>query len=175
MTVDFDIIDPKLLEEDDHIVAYLKGKMSQEEEQEFLKQLKENPELKKKAIVMARLVKGLKEVGTEQDKNTQDAFLASTEEDVGTIVKDIIQSPDVTNTDDKITDEPTDEDNDKPYVFPLRKVAGWLSIAASVILIMWLGIGYNSYRNTTGLGKQYGQVFSASMIARGGNVPTETE
>jgi len=175
MTIDFDKIDPKLLEEDDRIVAYLKGQMSQQEEQEFLKLLKENPELKEKAIATARLVKGLKEVGAEQDKETQDAFLASTEENVETIAKSIIQGPDVTITDDTTTDEPTGEDNDKPNVFPLRKVAGWLSIAASVILIVWLGIGYNNYKHTTGLGDKYYEAFPSSMIDRGGDLSTDAE
>lgn len=68
MIQDIDNIDPKLLDEDDRIVAYLKGKMSEEEVQNFMKELEENPELKEKAIAVARLVKGLKEVGTEQDK-----------------------------------------------------------------------------------------------------------
>ena len=68
MNTDINNIDPKLLEEDDRIVAYLKGQMSEEEEQSFLKELEDNPELKGKAISIARLVKGMKQVGSEQDK-----------------------------------------------------------------------------------------------------------
>lgn len=151
MTIDFDNTDSRLLDEDDRIVAYLKGQLTEEEEQEFLKQLKENPELKEKAIVTARLVKGLKEVGAEQDKETIGAFLASSEQDIEAITKK------------------------SANVITLRKATGWLSIAASVILIVWLGVGYNSYRNTTGLGDEYGKAFSASMISRGGDSSTDVE
>ena len=68
MKLDINNIDSRLLEEDDRIASYLKGQMSGEEEQAFLQELEENPDLKERAIIMARLVKGLKEVGTAQDK-----------------------------------------------------------------------------------------------------------
>ena len=70
MKLDINNIDSRLLEEDDRIASYLKGQMSGEEEQAFLQELEENPDLKERAIIMARLVKGLKEVGTAQDKET---------------------------------------------------------------------------------------------------------
>ena len=45
MIKDINNIDPKLLEEDDRIVAYLKGQMTVEEEQQFMKDLENNPDL----------------------------------------------------------------------------------------------------------------------------------
>ena len=60
MKLDINNIDSRLLEEDDRIASYLKGQMSGEEEQAFLQELEENPDLKERAIIMARLVKGLK-------------------------------------------------------------------------------------------------------------------
>ena len=51
MIDDTNNIDPKLLEEDDRISAYIKGQLSAEEEQLFLKELEDNPEMKEKAIV----------------------------------------------------------------------------------------------------------------------------
>ena len=44
MIKDINNIDPRLLEEDDRIVAYLKGQMNAEEEQQFLKELENNPQ-----------------------------------------------------------------------------------------------------------------------------------
>lgn len=237
MNTDINNIDPKLLEEDDRIVAYLKGQMSAEEEQQFLKDLENDPELKERAIIMARLVKGLKEVGAEQDRDFQSAFLASSEQEVETAIKDALQkedsisSPEVaaaeasfyeqgviaalrrsdqttreievlreltqrefeqieliiqrefeqlrllthrefediglliqeeakesrqTQTQEQAQIESIDQPKSKQKT--LRGTAKWLSIAASLICIVWLGLTYNSYKNTTGLGNQYDNV-----------------
>ena len=160
MNTDINNIDPILLEEDDRIVAFLRGQMSAEEEQEFLKELEKNPELKEKAIIIARLVKGLKEVGSEQDQNIQDAILASSEQDVETAIKNAMQA----------------KDDDTPAkVISIRKTAKWLSIAASIICIVWLGFTYNSYRSTTALGNQYDDAFSSDMVVRGQETQSEAE
>lgn len=82
MIKDINIKDQIPYGEYDRIVVYLKGKMSQEEEGKFLKDLEENAKLKENAIIIARLVKGLKEVGREKDRKIMDAFLASNVEDV---------------------------------------------------------------------------------------------
>ena len=83
MEVDINKIENRLLEEDDSIASYLKGQMSGEEEQSFLQELAEKPDLKERAIIMARLIKGLKEVGTAQDKETIGAILASNKQGGG--------------------------------------------------------------------------------------------
>ena len=166
MIQDIDNIVPKLLEEDDRIVAYLKGKMSEEEEQQFMKELKENPELKAKAIAVARLVKGLKEVGTEQDKKTQDAFLAFSDEWVETAVKQAI------NTQEK---EPAEAETKKTKTISIYRTATWLSIAASLICIIWLGLTYNNYRKTTGLGDEYVDAFDTGIFVRGEENTGEAE
>ena len=155
-------IDPKLLEEDDRIEAYLKGQMSAEEEQKFMKELNDNPELKQKAIVTARLVKGLKQVGAAQDKDTKGAFLASGTESVQRAVERAIHAEEVTATTSART-------------VSIRRTSTWLSIAASLMFIVWLGFEYNNYRNTTGLGEKYGNVFTSSMIVRGDDSPSDAE
>ncbi len=155
-------IAPKLLEEDDRIVAYLKGQMSAEEEQQFMKKLNDNPELKQKAIVTARLVKGLKQVGAAQDKETKGAFLASSTEGVQSAVEKAIHTEEVSATTSART-------------VSIRRTSTWLSIAASLIFIVWLGFEYNDYRSTTGLGEEYGNAFSSSMIIRGAESPTDAE
>lgn len=188
MIQDIDNIDPKLLEEDDRIVAYLKGKMSEEEEQQFMKELKENPELKEKAIAVARLVKGLKEVGTEQDKKTQDAFLASSDEGVETAAKQAIHAITMQEkamqevafqkrqeAEVSVAEEEKRSKTKKTKTFSIRRTATWLSIAASLICIIWLGLTYNNYRKTTGLGDEYADAFDTGIFVRGEESPGEAE
>ncbi len=178
-------IDPRFLEEDERIVSFLKGKMSAEEEQKFMEDLDANPELKQKTIVTARLVKGLKEVGTLRDREMVDAFLASTERGVDFAVTaashianfaDVQESACYSLTD---SDEWPREVEEKPAAclekevpnrkkaVPARKWLKWLSIAASLAAVVWLGMEYGMYKTTTGLGEQYGNAFTSSMIVRG--------
>lgn len=160
MSIDINTIDPKLLEEDDRIVAYLKGQMSAEEEQKFLEEVEHDPELKEKAITLARLVKGLKEVGTEQDREIQRVILASSKQDIEAATQNATEVPVAAS---------------KTPVISLSQAAKWLSIAASLICIVWLGFTYNEYRHTTALGNQYDEVFSSGMIVRGQETQTEAE
>lgn len=159
MIKDINTIDPKLLEEDDRIAAYIKGQLSAEEEQLFLKELEDNPELKEKAIVTARLVKGLKQVGDEHEKDIRGVFLASSEQGVETVTKQITRQ--------------------RAKTIPIRKVSAWIAVAASVVCIVWLGIDYTSYKHTTGLGEEYSDVFlsdiSSGAIARGSNSHNEAQ
>ena len=142
-------IDETLLLEDEKIVRYLKGKMTAEEEQEFMLELESNEELKSKAITTARLVKGMKEVGTANDEELKGEFLAADADEVGVVAKDASVAK-------------------KANVISWRRTVTWLSAAASVALLIWAGIGYNDYRTTTGLGEQYAIVFTSSQLTRGG-------
>lgn len=185
MIKDINNIDPKLLEEDDRIVAYLKGQMSSEEEQQFLNELEDNPELKEKAIVTARLVKGLKQVGSEEDKNIRGAFLASSEQGVEAVAQEVTQmeSAAIEAEEDAIYAEQERtgtyyrkvEPETRAKTKPIRRVSSWLAIAASLIGVVWLGIGYYNYQHTTGLGEEFGGAFPSSMIVRGADTPSEAE
>ena len=160
MNIDFNNIDSKLLKEDDRIVAYLKGKMSAEEEIEFLKELEDNQELRERAIATARLVKGLKDVGSEQDSDIQRVILASSKQDIEAATKKATEVPIAAS---------------KTHIITLSQAAKWMSIAASLICIVWLGFTYNSYRNTITLGNQYDDAFTSGMIVRGQETQTEAE
>ena len=159
MIKDTNNIDSKLLEEDNRIAAYIKGQLSVEEEELFMKELEENPELKEKAIVTARLVKGLNQVGEEQDKNVRGAFLASSEQGVESMAKQVTHQ--------------------RAKTIPIRKASSWIAVAASVICIVWLGITYNDYKHTTGLGEEYANAFtfpsSSDTFERGAGSPTEVQ
>lgn len=149
MNTENKIIDSMSLDEEERIIAYLKGKMSVDEESIFIKELNENPELRSKAISIARLIKGMKKIGKVQDQSIKEALLSSTNDDIQNIVRKTISSKKQTN------------------VVSMRKVSAWFSIAASVIFIIWVGIGYNDYKKTTGLAEEYGNLFEVSMITRG--------
>lgn len=163
MNIDINNIDPKLLEEDDRIVAYLKGQMSAEEEQKFLEKVEHDPELKEKAVTLARLVKGLKEVGIEQDRDIQRVVLASSKQDLELATKN------ATRDDFEVAGVP------RTKAISISKTTKWLSIAASLICIVWFGLSYNSYRNTIALGDQYDDLFNTGMIVRGQETQTEVE
>ena len=163
MEVDINKIENRLLEEDDRIESYLKGQMSGEEDQAFLRELEEKPEMKERAIIMARLIKGLKEVGTAQDRETIGAILASNKQSVEYATKNAFL-------------EATVAQPATTKVFSMRKPAAWLSIAASLVFIVWLGIGYNDYRNITGLGEEYGNSsFTTEIVSRGSATSSDAE
>ena len=48
-------------------------------------------------------------------------------------------------------------------------------MAASVALIVWAGIGYKDYRQTTSLGEQYATTFSFDQLTRGAGEHSEAE
>ena len=155
MEKELDKIDPALLEQDDRITLYLKGKMTPQEEQALIQELENNPELKARAIALARLVKGMKEVGKTRDEDVIGAILAADENDVKSLAR---------NTTTR-----------KANVVPMRTMAKWLSMAASILLVVWLGIGYHDYRTTTSLGEEYGSQFTTSQLSRGAEEPTEVD
>lgn len=152
----FNNIDETLLLEDERIVRYLKGKMTAEEEQEFMQELDSNEELKSKAIATARLVKGMKEAGSARDEEIADEMLASESNEITSIAKQVVHEK-------------------KTKIISFRKAATWLSAAASVALLVWGGFSFNNYRKTTGLGEEYSTVFSSSKFMRGGEDNAEIE
>ena len=150
-------INDALLLEDERIVNYLKGRMTAEEEHAFIEELKTNPEFKSKAVAMARMVKGMKEVGKQIDEETTNSILASNQSEIEDIATDVSRG------------------HRKGKVFSFRKAASWLSMAASVALIVWAGIGYKDYRQTTSLGEQYATTFSFDQLTRGAGEHSEAE
>lgn len=150
-------INDALLLEDERIVNYIKGRMTTEEENAFIEELKTNQELKSKAVAMARMVKGMKEVGKKMDEETTNSILASNHSEIEDIATDVSRG------------------HRKGKVISLRKAASWLSMAASVALIVWAGIGYKDYRQTTSLGEQYATTFSFEQQTRGAGEHTDAE
>lgn len=190
-TIDINNIDPLLLNEDDRITAYLKGQMTIEEENAFMEDLQENPLLKEKAIAMARLIKSMKEVGAQQDDEINNVFLSANERIIKQAAFDAIEKKTDwrKNRNAAISASNSELYNDAeasvseirevgPQNYkkriPLTRVVSWLSIAASLFLILWVGIGYNDYHKTTRLAEEYENVFGSPIISRGAQ-SSETE
>jgi hypothetical protein len=167
---DINIIDSMHLEEDDRITAYLKGQMTKDEENQFLSDLEKNPELKEKAIVTARLVKGLKQVGAEQDKDFRGAFLASGKQGVEAVARKVTR-----DESQAISAEQEQPAAASARPIPLRRISSWVAIAASIIFVVRVGFVYNEYRVTTGLGKEYcNNIFSEQEFSRGASKGAES-
>lgn len=190
-TIDINNNDPLLLNEDDRITAYLKGQMTVDEENAFMKDLQENPLLKEKAIAMARLIKSMKEVGAQQDDEINNVFLSANEKTVKQATFDAIEkktdwrknrnaaitasnSELYNDTEASVSEKREAEPHNNKKRIPFTKVVSWLSIAASLFLIVWVGIGYNDYSKTTRLAEEYENVFESPIISRGAQT-SETE
>lgn len=134
------------LQQEDKILSFLQGKMTQEEESAFTEELEKDPDLKVKAISMARLAKGLFQVGEERDKILKEAMLSVDEETVRNIAK--------RTTKNTVSSKKSSKFN----------VATLLSLAASILLIVYLGFSYNDYRKTVALGEQYATAYETSPM-----------
>ena len=144
------------LQQEDKILSFLQGKMTQEEESSFIEELEKDPDLKVKAISMARLAKGLSQVGEERDKILKEAMLSVDEETVRNLAKQ--------TTKNTVSSKKSSKFN----------VATLLSLAASILLIVYLGFSYNDYRKTVALGDQYAKAYETSTI-RGDEMPEVTQ
>ena len=74
------------IEEDERIVRYLQGKMTDEEEKSFFEELSNDADLRERAIIQARMIKGMKQIDAEiegfhnnsVDKGTNKVYSLST-------------------------------------------------------------------------------------------------
>lgn len=156
MNIKDDIIDPTILQEDDDILSYLKGEMSEDDELAFVERLKKDKALKERAVSIARLTKGLNKVGTDQDREIKTAMLASSEKDIAFIASSVS----------------TQQKKSNPFI---RKAPVWMSIAASFALIIWSGVGFYNYQYNMGLADEYANAFGSSLISRGSDDNSATE
>ena len=143
------------LQQEDRILFYLQGKMTQEEESAFIEELEKDPDLKAKAISIARLAKGVSQVGEERDKILKEAMLSVDEDTVRNIAKQATENTRPTEKSSKF------------------KFATLLSMAAAILLIVYLGLSYNDYRETVALGEQYATAYETSTMR--GDVKPEVE
>lgn len=126
-----------ILDRDERISRYLKGLMSIQEETKFLADMESNEQLKQDAIAQARLVKGMAQVDYE-------------------LIQELKNAPKA-----KLTSSL------RPPRIIFRKPVTWLSVAASVLVLLFAGYKGYDYYDTTRLGMKYATAFPMETLVRG--------
>ena len=131
------IVQRKDLLNDERISRFMQGMMEPEEESAFMEELKNNADLRNQAIIQARLVKGMKQV----DEELKNALRETDEQVIRNIANEAVGKK--------------------------KKSTRWLAIAASVVVIFFVGFKSYDYYDTTSLGREYANMFPVSTIIRG--------
>ena len=131
------IVPDKDLRNDDLIDRFIQGQMDENEEKTFLEELNRNEELRERAILHARLVKGMAQVDDEIIEAYSEAEVSS-KNNKATVVS-----------------------------IGKKHSARWLAIAASIVFIVFVGFKSYDYYDTTSLGREYANTFPVSTIVRG--------
>ena len=140
------IVPDKDLRNDDLIDRFMQGQMDENEEKAFLEELNQNEELRERAILHARLVKGMAQVDDEIIEAYSEAEVSS-KNNKATVVS-----------------------------MGKKHSARWLAIAASIVFIVFVGFKSYDYYDTTSLGREYANTFPVSTIVRGEtNADIDTE
>ena len=140
------IVPDKDLRNDDLIDRFIQGQMDENEEKTFLEELNRNEELRERAILHARLVKGMAQVDDEIIEAYSEAEVSS-KNNKATVVS-----------------------------IGKKHSARWLAIAASIVFIVFVGFKSYDYYDTTSLGREYANTFPVSTIVRGEtNADIDTE
>jgi len=136
----------KDLRNDDFIDRFIQGQMDENEEKAFLEELNQNEELRERAILHARLVKGMAQVDDE-------------------IIEAYSEAED-SSKNNKATVVSIDK----------KHSARWLAIAASIVFIVFVGFKSYDYYDTISLGRKFANTFPTSTIIRGEtNAGVDTE
>lgn len=137
----------KYISDDDKICRYLQGNMSKSEETEFIEAIESDNVFRQNAITQARLIKGMRDA----DMELINAFKDTDTAEIESIGRDK-DNPSLTNV-----------------MFQKLKLSfiKWLSIAATIAIILVGGYKGYDYYATTRLGMQYASTFPMSSITRG--------
>ena len=140
------IVPDKDLRNDDIIDRFIQGQMDENEEKAFLEELNQNEDLRERAILHARLVKGMAQVDDE-------------------IIEAYSEAED-SSKNNKATVVSIDK----------KHSARWLAIAESIVFVVFVGFKSYDYYDTTSLGREYANTFPTSTIIRGeANTDVDTE
>lgn len=143
-------MDEITLAQDEKILAYLRGELNEEQEKSFMAELNEDASLKERAIAMAHLAKASKEVGKQRDLELRDAFLTVDEDTVSKIARNTTKGTNAAVVANKRV-----------------RFVKVMSMAASVLLFVFLGFQYRNYSNTTSLGDEFASPFNPTEYAKG--------
>lgn len=132
-----------IVDNEERIDSYLCGKMSQEESNEFEKELKENSDLRHQAEAVAQMVMAMKAVGERKDHEFISGIRGQN-----------------TNTE-------SDQHERAKVIKPNKSIVYRISIAACIIGIAFGGYRYYDYTVVTSLGKEYANAFPFEDVIRG--------
>lgn len=175
LSPDITIEESKRIENEGRIVSYLRGEMTNDEVLAFEEELKKDEELRARAVSIARLAKGMKEVGSVQDRHIMDSFSSVDE----TVIKNVLRTT-LKNCKPgsiKVCAEPKmmPEQQDNNELKNSAKVFRWMSVAASIIVLLAVGLYYNDYRNTVSLGEKYADAFIVEQSSIRGSASQDVE
>lgn len=125
------------LDRDERISQYMKGQMDSQEEKQFLSDMDSDDLLRQDAITQARLVRGMRQVDDELIRALQN----SSEDEFRSALR--------------------------PRKSMFKKSVVWLSLVASVAIIIVVGYNGYDYYHTTRLGIKYATAFPMETIVRG--------
>lgn len=125
------------LDRDERIDRYIKGQMDSQEETQFLADMASDDLLRQDAIAHARLVRGMQQV----DDEFVNALKSVSESEVKASLR--------------------------PRKILFRRPVTWLSLAASIAIILFAGYKGYDYYHITRLGMEYANVFPMESIVRG--------
>ena len=161
----------KVLLEDERISHFLQGLMDVSEEAAFREELNSNKELRQRASVQARLIKGMKQA----DEELLNAFKKANGADLNQVLLGIKMRTNIRKGAAAFCDDDGDI-SDKPIKMPSKSSIRKFIAAASIILIFFVGYKSYDYYDTTSLGKEYANTFPITSIIRGeANKNVETE
>lgn len=155
-------IDKVELQQDERILQFLQGKMTADEEKLLMEDILKDVDFKTRAINMARLAKGINQVGEEKDQILKEALLSVDENAIRTIA----QQTTAQTIEAESTTYTLDQNKQTKVVSLNKKFASILSIAASLLFVVYFGFQYYDSSKTTSLGEQFASPYDTS-IARG--------
>ena len=142
------------IEQEQRIVAYLKGQMSKDEEQLFLLELERDTELRSKALSIARMAKAMRMVGSEKDKALMDEIKLLGSE---------------ANVKSKLSSLDYRYKKDARSSLILRKTVISVSTAACILFCTWGAYRLYDNHQMAVLGTEYLACFPATTYSRGEN------
>lgn len=169
MSEEYKIVTDKELQDDERISAYLRGRMTAEEETAFMDELKIDDGLRSQAISTAHLAKAMKEIGEENDEKVKEAltsisetaakyfasrawFFHKHELDYYALTLEDLRA--------EARAELKAESSKSSMASAKRKrMVKLISIAACLFVLVGVGFKYYNYRTVTKLGNEYCSVF----------------
>lgn len=125
------------IERDERIARFMKGEMDSQEEARFISDMESDEKLRLEAIAQARLIKGMSQV----------------DEEVVCELKNASESQIVAML--------------RPRRSLFRKSFTWMSMAASIAILLFAGYKGYDYYDTTRLGMRYANAFPMETVVRG--------